>query len=208
MEGVDGSGKTTQAERLCAWLRQQGRQPLHIREPGTTELGEQVREILLAPHQQEWTPSAEAMLFFAARRELLLKEVLPALRGGQDVICERFTPSTLAYQGQDSRDRDFILNVDAVVVADSQPDAVLILDLPAEESLARAQHRAELAGEQLDGMEARGLAYLQQVRDGYIAYATARPERSHLLDTNGLDPDQVERAVRTWATQVIGLQPE
>lgn len=206
MEGVDGSGKTTQAERLCDWMRSLGRSPLHLREPGTTELGEQVRELLLAPHREPWSPSAEALLFFAARRELLLRQIQPALGRGRDVICERFTPSTLAYQGQDPRDQAFILELDRAVVADHQPDGVLILDLPASESYARAQQRARNLGSPMDGMESRGLEYLQRVRQGYLAYATARSDQTCLVDTADLNLDEVQTQVRDWAAPLLGLQ--
>lgn len=193
LEGVDGSGKSTQAERLLAWLGQAGPTPAHLREPGTTDLGERVRGLLLDPGREAASPEAEALLFFAARRELLVQRVIPALRRGQDVLCERFTPSTLAYQGHDPATRSFILALDALVVGERQPDLVLILDLPIEESLRRMQQREAGA---LDGMENRGAAFLEQVRAGYHAYAEARPDVAVLLDVMGKTPTEVEAMVQ------------
>ena len=199
IEGVDGSGKTTQAEELLAWLRSLGRDPVHLREPGSTQVGERLRALLLDAERDAVAPETEALLFFAARRELLRQEVAPALAAGRDVLCERFTPSTLAYQGQDEAAAEFILALDELVVGAQQPDAVIILDLPVETSWQRTQSRA--GQEALDGMEARGRAFLQKVREGYLQYAAARPERSLLLDVDGLDRDTVQQQLRSRLQQ-------
>jgi dTMP kinase len=194
MEGVDGSGKTTQAEGLLAWMRSLGRDPVHLREPGTTQVGERLRSILLDPNRDPCSPRTEALLFFAARGELLRQEVAPALAAGRDVICERFTPSTLAYQGQEPDDREFILALDEIVVGAHQPDLVLLLDLPASRSWQRTRSRAGNA--ELDAMEARGLDFLEQVRAGYLAYAVARPHQSALLEVDDWDRERVQFALR------------
>ena len=192
LEGVDGSGKSTQAEAMVTWLEAAGRTPLHLREPGTTVIGEQLRALLLNPERDSWDAETEALLFFAARRELLRQEVAPALAAGHDVICERFTPSTLAYQGQGEGTSEFILNLDSLVVPeDLQPGLVLILDLAPEESLARAKQCG-----QPDAMEVRGTAFQEGVRRGYRAYAKARPKQSHWLDVTGMSPAQVFEALR------------
>ncbi len=190
-EGPDGCGKSTQAERLVARLEAAGRRPLHLREPGTTPIGERLRELLLAPERESWDPRTEALMFFAARSELLRAEVAPALAAGRDVICERFTPSTLAYQGQTPELEAFVLQLDELVVGkELRPDRVLILDLDGHESLARASGRGAA-----DGFEARGVEFQERVRRGYLRYAEARPERSRVIPVGGLDPDQVEAEV-------------
>ncbi len=196
-EGVDGSGKTTQAKALVAWLEKLGRNPVHLREPGTTALGERLRAILLEPGRESWNPRSEALLFFAARRELLLKQVRPALEAGQDVVCERFTPSSLAYQGQADADADFILELDRLVVGELQPDRVIVLDLPVSESLGRMGLRQKQTGESADGMEERGVEFLRSVRKGYLRYAEARPSQTALLDVSGMDALTVEQAIRS-----------
>jgi dTMP kinase len=197
LEGVDGSGKSTQATALLGWLKQMGRNPLHLREPGTTRIGESLRQLLLEPGRESWHPRTEALLFFAARRELLRQQVQPALEAGRDVLCERFTPSTLAYQGQLDDDAAFVLALDHLVVGhELQPDLVLILDLDPTESLRRAGARANSDGAPLDAMEERGLGFLQTVRQGYRRYAQERPQQSYLLDVTGLDPEQVQLKLR------------
>ncbi|MBL7007834.1 MAG: dTMP kinase [Planctomycetes bacterium] len=190
-EGPDGCGKSTQALRLVRRLEAAGRRPLHLREPGTTPVGEALRELLLAPDRGAWDPRTEALMFFAARSELLRSEVAPALAAGRDVVCERFTPSTLAYQGQTEELERFVLELDQLVVAgELQPDRVLILDLDPRESLARAGERGAA-----DGFEARGAGFQERVRRGYLRYAEARPERTAVVVVDGLDPDQVEARI-------------
>ena len=199
MEGVDGSGKTTQAEGLLAWMRAQGRDPVHLREPGTTQMGERLRAILLDPDRETCSPRTEALLFFAARKELLLREVVPALMSGRDVVCERFTPSTLAYQGQTEADRDFVLALDERVVGEHQPDAVIVLDLPVATSWERAHTRA---GENvLDAMESRGRDFLEAVRTGYRSYAKARPDQTLWLDVDGMDRAEVQERLRAQLSE-------
>lgn len=194
MEGVDGSGKTTQAEGLLAWMRAQGRDPVHLREPGTTQMGERLRAILLDPEREPCSPRTEALLFFAARKELLRREVVPALEAGRDVLCERFTPSTLAYQGQTEADRAFVLSLDELVVGEHQPDAVIVLDLPVATSWKRTHARAGDAA--LDAMESRGRSFLEAVRTGYRSYADARPSQTLWLDVDELDRAQVQERLR------------
>ncbi len=192
LEGMDGTGKTTQARCLVEYLQAQGRHPLHVREPGTTALGERLRALLLAPEREEWHPKSEALLFFAARQALLSEQIQPALAAGRDVVCERFSPSTLAYQGQQKTLRQWILDLDALVVpASLQPDAVLIFDLEPEQSFQRLGQ-----AEHLDGFEQRGIGFQQQVRAGYLAYAEAYPHNTVVLPVDGKDVEEVATAVR------------
>lgn len=176
LEGMDGAGKSTQAALLVQELEAQGRQPLHLREPGSTKLGEGLRKLLLDPSREDWDPRSEALLFFAARNELLRTTIAPALAEGRDVLCERFTPSTVAYQGQEGL-ADWVLNLDRLVVDESlQPHGVLILDLEPAASFAR------VGGEEgPDGFEQRGVGFQEKVREGYLAYAAANPSRSRLI---------------------------
>lgn len=191
-EGVDGCGKSTQASRLVRWLERRGGDPLHVREPGSTHLGEALREILLDPDRPPWSPITEALLFFASRKELLEEVIQPALQEGRDVVCERFTPSTFAYQGQTPESSQaVILLEDAVIPKEWQPNCVLILDLPAQEAVDRTQKRGEA-----DGMEKRGLAFQGQVRAGFLGYAELHPDRCAVIPVSGFDADQVETQVQ------------
>ncbi|MBO46973.1 MAG: dTMP kinase [Planctomycetes bacterium] len=197
-EGMDGCGKTTQAQLLVAWLESKGRSPLHIREPGTTPAGERFRNLLLDPTREPWDPATEALLFFASRRELLLQEIQPALEAGKDVICERFTPSTLAYQGTSPELAEFVLALDQIVVPEElQPDHVLILDLEPEEALRRATSRSEA-----DSFESRGLSFQVQVQKGYHRYAKERPQNTSLLAVSRCDPEEVALLIKT-AVEVL-----
>ncbi|TAH38503.1 MAG: dTMP kinase [Planctomycetota bacterium] len=192
LEGMDGAGKTTQALRLAARLEAAGRHPLHVREPGSTSLGEHLRDLLLSPRRAAMDPRSEALLFFAARSELLAGVVAPALAQGRTVVCERFTPSTLAYQGQSEEAARFVLALDELVVPPPlQPHLVLILDLDPRQSLARARRRGAA-----DGMEARGLAFQEAVQRGYHRYAQARAARTRLLDVSHMDEDAVAERIR------------
>lgn len=200
LEGPDGCGKSTQAGRLVARLAAAGRRPLHLREPGTTPVGERLRGLLLDPGRERWDPRTEALLFFAARSELLRAVVAPALAEGRDVVCERFTPSTLAYQGQTPELEAFVLALDALVVPpELQPDRVIVLDLAAREALGRAGDRSAA-----DGFEARGTAFQERVRNGYRRYAEVRSDHTLLIPVAGLDPDQVEQRIAAG----LGLDPE
>lgn len=202
---MDGSGKSTQAARLAADLRQSGRRILSLREPGATPLGERLRALLLheAGAAAERSPRAEALLFFAARVELLTRRIAPALAAGEDVLCERFSASTLAYQGQTEADAAFVLALDRLCVpAELQPDRVLILDLPAAESFARLRDAAQRDGGALDAIEARGLGFQERVRAGYLRYAAAHPQRSLLIPVAGLDADAVAGRLRA----ALGLE--
>lgn len=212
-EGMDGAGKSTQARRLADALLAAGGAPLHLREPGSTPWGERLRALLLDPVREPVAPRAEALLFFAARVELLRCEVAPALAAGHDVVCERFTPSTLAYQGQAEEDSALILELDRMLVPDElQPDAVFLLDLEPEASFARVQAAAgehgagaaggagdarggsDATGGGLDSFEQRGVDFQRRVREGYLRYAAARPERSVVLD-GSLSEDELAAAV-------------
>lgn len=187
IEGVDGAGKSTQAARLVARLRARGGDPLLLREPGATPLGERVREILLARDagREDWSPRAEALLFFAARVELLAQRIAPALRAGRTVVCERFTPSTLAYQGQSEEEARFVLALDRLCVPeDCQPQRVVFLDLPPEESWRRVQSASGRSAPP-DAIEARGLDFQRKVREGYLRYAREYPDRFLRIPADG-----------------------
>ena len=170
LDGVDGCGKTTQAERLTATLRASGRQALHVREPGSTQVGERVRALLLDP-ELSMSPEVETLLFAAARRQMLDEIVAPALAAGQVVVCERFHPSTFAYQAiagdlKPERVMDLLLGW-ATAPA---PDLVLLLELDVAEATRRR-------GAATDRIEAKGAAYMQRVAAGYGDYARRASER-------------------------------
>jgi dTMP kinase len=194
IDGPDGGGKTTQASRLAAHLAERD-VPVHVtREPGGTWLGERIREVLLerTGSTASTDPLADAMLFNAARRQLVREVIRPALEAGTTVICARFADSTLAYQG-------FGAGVDLErlrLLADSatdgiRPDLTIILDLPVEAGLARK------APGDVTRFEAEyDLAFHRRVRAGFLAIAEAEADRVLVVDATG-DVDAVSTAIAT-----------
>ncbi len=165
LDGIDGCGKTTQARLLAVALSaRRGCEALHLREPGSTPLGERIRELLLS-REIEIAPASETLLFAAARRALLDSRVAPALAQGRDVVCERFHASTFAYQSiAGGLDESQVLDLLKTWAGKPQPDLTVILDL--EPRVARA--RRTTPG---DRIEDRGLAFQESVARGYRRYA-------------------------------------
>jgi dTMP kinase len=173
-EGGEGSGKSEQAKRLERELRSRGLSVLLTREPGGTRLGERVREILLHAPDVTLTPEAQALLFSAARAQLVREVILPALRSGKHVICDRFLDSTLAYQGYGhGADLEALRGLTRLAVGDVVPDITFLLDVPADISLARLRDRPS----GWDRFESGGPDFHRRVRDGYRALAQAEPRR-------------------------------
>ena len=173
-EGVDGSGKTTQAELLHAFLVGAGRRSVATREPGGTQLGEAVREILLGGLPM--SPWAEVALFAAARAELVEEVIRPALAAGADVVCDRYVDSSLAYQGvARGLGVEAVLDVNVTVTGSLLPDRTFVLLVAGDESARR------LGGER-DRIEREGGEFSARVEQGYRELAERYPERIVALD--------------------------
>jgi dTMP kinase len=186
IDGVDGCGKSTQAARLVAELARRGRAPLHLREPGGTALGEGLRAAVLSP-AVEAGAAAEALVMAAARRQMLDERVGPALAEGRDVVCERFHPSTFAYQAvAGGLDEELVLALLATWAGDPAPDLVLLLDVDARE----AARRRGPAG---DRIEAKTSDYHEAVARGYARYAERVP--SAVVIDGRASADEVARRV-------------
>ncbi len=189
IEGIDGSGKSTQAKLLVDALGQRPeRAPLHLREPGSTRVGERIRALLLEPGV-ELDAAVELLLFAAARRAMLEELVRPALESGQDVVCERFHASTFAYQGTaGGLDEDEVLALCLSWAGSPAPDLVLVLELPPEEAAARTRER-----NQVDRIEARGLSFQRRVAEGFRRYIE-RTSNAVAIDARG-SPEEVAARV-------------
>lgn len=171
-EGTEGSGKTTQAELLDAWLANED--VVLVREPGGTELGEQIREVLLYKGL-EIDPEAEMYLFMASRRQLIAEVIAPALAAGQIVIADRYHDSTLAYQGG-ARGLPT-----AWPPTFPRPDVTFLLEGPVETGLGRHEE----AGKSKDRMERESIEFHRKVADAYAGLAAAEPKRFVRLDATG-----------------------
>ncbi|MAU92660.1 MAG: dTMP kinase [Planctomycetes bacterium] len=193
-EGMDGTGKSTQAGLLFDKLVSEGRNPIHVREPGTTTLGESLRNMLLDANRENWHQRSEALLFFAARNELLRQQIAPALAAGSDVICDRFTPSTFAYQAKDDSDFDFVAGIHRLVVEDiAQPDGVIIFDCKPETSYQRVSE-----GGAPDGFENRGIDFQRKVRSNYQQFYARFPEITLVVDCEQRSIEDIHQQVGGW----------
>lgn len=181
-EGGEGSGKSTQAKRLHAWLESQGISTLLTREPGGTPVGKKIRELLLDPGHGPLSERAELLLYQADRAHHVETHILPALRAGKVVICDRFSDSSTVYQGICrglGEAQTEALN--RYSTGGLRPDSVILLDIPAVEGMARVQARAG-QGVALDRMETEKLAFHKKVRNGFLKLARKKPSRYVIFD--------------------------
>ncbi len=185
LEGIDGSGKTTQAHRLAAALG-----ALYTAEPGGTGLGRELRRLLLDPSLRPPAPRTEALLMAADRAEHVVEVIEPALARGRWVVADRFTPSTLAYQGYGrGLDLDVLRAVSAWAAAELEPDLVVLVDLPLDEA------RRRRAGASSDRLEQLDVVYHRRVADGYRQMA-AGPGAWAVVDGTGPADDVADRVLR------------
>jgi len=187
LDGADGCGKSTQARLLFEHLQsERGVTPLHVREPGSTVLGERLRAILF-DRTLDLGPDVELLLFAAARAQLLRELVQPALAAGRDVVCERFHPSTFAYQSvAGGMDPDRVMSLLLQHANTPEPDVMVVLDVPLQVALQRR-------GAASDRIEAKGDAYHAKVIEGYRVW-TQRHARTRLVDATST-PEVVHAAV-------------
>lgn len=177
-EGIDGAGKSTHIAALAAWLRDRGEQVVLTREPGGSELAEQLRTLLL---QQSMDALTEVLLMFAARRDHLRCTIEPALARGAIVLCDRFTDASFAYQGAGRGvDQQLLATLEAWVQPQRQPDLTLWFDLPAADAAAR---RAAVRAP--DRFERQDEAFFTRVRDAYAERAGLAPARFRRLEARG-----------------------
>ena len=182
-EGLDGSGKTTQMRRLAKRLRARGHVVLETVEPGGTEIGGKIRQVLLDAANQELSPTAELLLYSASRAQNVDERIGPALRRGEIVLADRFTDSTLVYQGCGrGLGAETVLALDRIACRGLKPDLTLLVDIDVETSLARARARnaAQPAGE--TRMDEQSLEFHRKDYEAYQALAAGEPERIRRID--------------------------
>lgn len=190
-EGIDGSGKSTQARALATALQQQGREVVLTREPGGSPGAEEIRALVLNGDPDRWSAETEILLFTAARRDHLERTILPALARGAVVICDRFADSTRMYQGLSRGDlRDTVDQLHALMIG-REPDITLLIDMDPEAGLSRALSRPGAE----ERFETFGLELQKAMRQGYLDLAATYAERFRIVDGAG-DVDSVFARLR------------
>lgn len=185
LEGIEGSGKTTQIKTIARWLSGAGFDCLTTREPGGTSIGAQIRSVLLHPDNSDLAPAAELLLYVADRVQHLETVVRPALAAGKVVVCDRYFDATLVYQGYArGLDRRMIRQLHQLACDGMTPDLTLLLDVDPQAGLARAWSRihADAAHAQESRFEKERLAFHQRVRAGYLDLAGLEPQRFAVID--------------------------
>jgi dTMP kinase len=202
-EGIDGSGKTSQMRILAERLRRQGREVFEAVEPGGTPVGAQIRRILLDSANQNLHPTAELLLYFASRAQNVEQCILPALSEGKIVLCDRFTDSTLAYQGYArGLGEETVLTLDRIASHGLSPDLTLLVDVDLETGLARAQMRNAGAAGSETRMDDQSIEFHRKVRAAYLDLAKKHAVRFRLIDGRGTPESVAERVWESVAAYV------
>jgi dTMP kinase len=185
-EGLDGSGKSTHLKSAAAWFAARGLPHTVTHEPGGTPLAQAIREVFLDRRWGRMDGTVELLLVFASRRQHLIEKIEPALAAGTHVLCDRFTDSTLAYQGAGrGLDAQRIAGVDAIATGGRRPDVTLLFDLPAERARARGASKSRHRSGEVDRLDVESLDFYARVRDGYLGLASREPERFRVIDSSG-----------------------
>jgi dTMP kinase len=212
-EGLDGSGKTTQINRLAAWLKKRGRSALITRQPGGTKTGDRIRALVLDSRSKGLAPMTEMALMFADRAQVIAEVVKPALAAGEIILCDRYTDSTEAYQGGGRElGSEIVLELHRIICGGLQPDLTLLLLPSLEPSLERARRRnqraVEESGEDETRFEQEQDAFYGRVWRKYREIAAREPGRVVLIEGDGSIDEVHERIVEAVAERLNGLAGE
>jgi len=211
LEGLDGSGKTTQIKRLAAWMQKRGLDPVITRQPGGTANGDRIRALLLDSGSTPLAPMTEMALMFADRAQAIAEVIEPAIASGRIVVCDRFTDSTEAYQGGGRQlGSERVLNLHRLVCGNLQPDLTLLLLPPLESCLARARNRNERTaaqtGQDENRFEQEQSEFFKRVWEKYHEIARREPNRVVLIEGN-LSIDEVhEQIVEAVSERLLAIQ--
>lgn len=180
LEGGEGAGKSTQLERIVEWLSGHGKTVVEAREPGGTVVSEQIRQVLLDTRNAGLNATAELLLMFAARSQLVQEVILPALADGKVVVCDRFADASYAYQGGGRQlGAETVATVERLVLKDLQPDLTLLFDIPVETGMQRVSGRGDA-----DRFEVESIRFFERVRNAYLERAVAHPQRFRVIDAS------------------------
>jgi dTMP kinase len=203
-EGPDGSGKSTQARLLAERVRGAGRDVLESREPGGTPIGLQIRRVLLDSKNDELSPTAELLLMFASRAQNVDQWILPALLQGQVVISDRFTDSSLVYQGAvRGLGADLVYEVDRIACRGLVPDLTFVVDVDTETGLARARHRNVRTENVETRLDEQSIAFHRKAREAFLRLVEDEPQRAKLID-GSRDQDAVAADIWAIAHPLLG----
>ena len=192
LEGGEGAGKSTQNKRIVSWLREQGGAVVEAREPGGTAVSEQIRRVLLDTRNAGLNATAELLLMFAARSQLVQEVILPALANGKIVVCDRFADASYAYQGGGRQlGAETVAVIEKLVLKGLQPDLTLLFDVPVELGMQRVAGRGAA-----DRFEIESVRFFERVRNAYLQRANADPQRFRVIDASQ-DEDQVWQKVKS-----------
>ncbi len=200
LEGGEGAGKSTQNRRIVEWLVQQGKDVLETREPGGTVVSEQIRKLLLDTRNAGLNATAELLMMFAARSQLVEEVILPALADGKVIVCDRFADASYAYQGGGRQlGGETVEIVEKLVLKGLQPSLTLLFDVPVEQGMKRVASRGEA-----DRFEVESLRFFERVRKAYLERAASQPERFRIIDASQ-DEDTVWQQVKAVLQETPGL---
>jgi dTMP kinase len=195
-EGIDGSGKTTQMRLLRERLRAEGKTVFETAEPGGTEVGRQIRRILLDSANQDLRPTAELLLYFASRAQNVEQSILPALAEGKIVLCDRFTDSTLAYQGYArGLGAETVLTLDRIACQGLVPDLTVLIDLDLNTGIDRTRTRNAAGATSETRLDEESAEFHRRVREAYLTIARQHAGRFRVIDGRGT-PEDV--ALKVW----------
>jgi dTMP kinase len=196
LDGLDGTGKSTQCRLLADWLRGRGLGVVTCADPGGTAIGDMLRDLLLKHRRHDMTAACEAFLFMASRAQLVAEVIRPALDAGQAVVCDRFLLANVVYQGHaGGLDVGLLWEMGRLATGGLEPDLTIVLDLPPEAARARR-------GREPDRVESRGEDYHRRVREGFLAEAR-RPDRVRVVDASG-SVAAVHELIRKEVLRVLG----
>jgi len=200
LEGGEGAGKSTQHRRIVEWLSSRGKTVVEAREPGGTPVSEQIRQVLLDTRNAGLNATAELLLMFASRSQLVQEVIRPALADGKVIVCDRFTDASYAYQGGGRQlGAGTVATVEQLVLKDLQPDLTLLFDIPVELGMSRVAGRGEA-----DRFEVESIRFFKRVRQAYLERAAANPQRFRIIDASR-DQEQVWHQVESVLIAGLGL---
>ena len=195
-EGPEGSGKSTHSRLLCDFLKKEGYRVLYTREPGGTLISEKIRKVLLDPRNKGMDVVCEMLLYIAARAQIIKEKILPALKRGEIVVCDRFTDATLVYQGYAGGiDLKIIKDINTIATKGVSPEVTFLLDIEARKGLLRS-------GKNKDRMERKPLLFHKKVRQGYLTIARKEPRRIRMLSAVG-EISETQGKIREFIVKLL-----